>query len=180
MLRKTLKNLFAAVLLAAFCLSLASCAPGAAQAPELTVSDASQEEPPAPKDPANYDRDVQGLCSYLEDCGVAVGDRVQMSFDVIGAKNGYKYNYRYNGSTVQLEVYEFDTANLPEAGVKTLETLRVSGKFDVVGTLVDGTLSFDERFLLVYTDAKNDEVNAAHRDHVTACFDRFAEYGTAR
>ncbi len=179
MLGKTAKKCLAALLASALCVSLASCAPGAVQVPEIAVSEAEQETP-APKDPANYDRDAQGLCKYLEDCGVAAGDRVQMSFDVIGAKNGYKYNYRYNGSSVQLEVYEFDLENLPEAGVKALETLRASGKFDVVGNLVEGTLSTDERFLLVYTDTKTDEASTAHREHVAACFDRFAEYGTGR
>lgn len=172
------KRILAAVLLCAVCAALAGCAANTVQFPELPVP--AEGETPAPADPADYDRDAVGLCLFLEASKAATGDRVQMSYDVIGAKNGYRYNYRYNGTTVQLEVYEFDPENLSEAGQKTINSLRDAGKFEVMGSTVPGTLSADGRFLLLYTDTKNDDVNREHTAYVEECFRTFTEYGAGQ
>ena len=49
-----------------------------------------------------------------------------MSYDVIGAENGYKYVYRYADSAVQLEVYEFP-AELSETAKALLDAVRADG-----------------------------------------------------
>ena len=128
------------------------------------------------KDPAGYDDDIQGLCKYLEDCKAAAGEKVQMSYDVIGAENGYKYVYRYADSAVQLEVYEFP-AELSETAKALLDAVRADGTFKVLDNTVPGYLSNDGRFLLIYTDAKSEkeDANKTHKEHVLECFNTFAD-----
>lgn len=168
-------KIFLALALAALIsLSFSGCAPRGTTAVTLPI-DGSEESTAADVNPANYARDIMGLVAYLEDSGLVTGDRVQMSYDVIGAKNGYKYNYRYNDSNVQLEVYEFDTANLPAAGETVQASLKATGEFDVLGNTVKGTLSSDGHFLLVYTDTKTDDVSTAHRERVLERFTAFGE-----
>ena len=169
------KICLALALAALLCLSFAGCAARGTTSVSTLPIDGSDGSTAADVDPAGYSRDIMGLVAYLEDSGLVTGDRVQMSYDVIGAKNGYKYNYRYNDSNVQLEVYEFDTENLPEAGKTVQASLKASGEFDVLGNAVKGTLSANGQFLLVYTDTKTDEVSTAHRDRVTERFTAFAE-----
>lgn len=117
------------------------------------------------------------MCKYFEDNHLAVGEKVQMSYDVIGALNGYKYAYRYNDSNVQLELYEFPTEDIPEAAQSVIDSLRADGSFTILDNTVPGHLSGDGRFLMIYTDAKSekDEVSKAHKAHVLSCFDAFAE-----
>ena len=109
---KNIKKLLAVLLAALLCVSVTACANNSSSSTAvatLETSSAASEGETAEstdKDPAGYDDDIQGLCKYLEDCKVAAGEKVQMSYDVIGAENGYKYVYRYADSAVQLEVYE--------------------------------------------------------------------------
>lgn len=126
--------------------------------------------------PCGYDDDIQGLCKYLEDCKAAAGEKVQMSYDVIGAENGYKYVYRYADSAVQLEVYEFP-AELSETAKALLDAVRADGTFKVLDNTVPGYLSNDGRFLLIYTDAKSEkeDANKTHKEHVLECFNTFAD-----
>lgn len=115
---KNIKKLLAVLLAALLCVSVTACANNSSSSTAVatleTSSTASEGETAesTDKDPAGYDDDIQGLCKYLEDCKAAAGEKVQMSYDVIGAENGYKYVYRYADSAVQLEVYEFP-AELP-------------------------------------------------------------------
>ena len=118
----------------------------------------------------------QQLFKYLEDCKVAAGEKVQMSYDVIGAENGYKYVYRYADSAVQLEVYEFP-AELSETAKALQDAVRADGTFKVLDNTVPGYLSNDGRFLLIYTDAKSEkeDANKTHKEHVLECFNTFAD-----
>ncbi|MCF2653314.1 hypothetical protein [Anaeromassilibacillus senegalensis] len=176
---KNIKKLLAVVLAAALCLSVAACGAATTSVETLETSSAVSEgeTAPADKDPAGYDSDIQGMCKYFEDNHLAVGEKVQMSYDVIGALNGYKYAYRYNDSNVQLELYEFPTEDIPEAAQSVINSLRAEGSFTILDNTVPGYLSGDGRFLMIYTDAKSekDEVSKAHKAHVLSCFDAFAE-----
>src|SRR5699024_8105556 len=98
--------------------------------------------------------------------------------DGIGAVNGYKYTYQYNDSSVQLELYEFPTENIPEAAQTVIDAVRERGSVEILDNTVPAQLSESGRCMIIYADAKaesGDEVSVAHRDHVTACFTAFAE-----
>lgn len=176
---KNIKKLFAALLIAALCLSLAACATGTAAVETLETSGVSEEGETVTEDknPADYDGDIQGLCRYFEDSRLTMGEKIQMSYDVIGALNGYKYMYRYNESTVQVELYEFPTEDISETAQTAIDSLRADGTFKVLDSTVSGYLSEDGRFLLIYTDSKSekDDTSKAHKEHVLSCFNAFAE-----
>ena len=180
--RAIFKALLAVLLAALLCVSVTACANNSASSTAVatleTSSTASEGETAesTDKDPAGYDDDIQGLCKYLEDCKVAAGEKVQMSYDVIGAENGYKYVYRYADSAVQLEVYEFP-AELSETAKALQDAVRADGTFKVLDNTVPGYLSNDGRFLLIYTDAKSEkeDANKTHKEHVLKCFNTFAD-----
>ena len=175
---KNIKRLFAIVLVLALCVSMTGCmAPKKAAVPSLETSaaPAEGEETAEVKDPAVYDDDIQGLCRFMEDCKVTAGERVQMSYDVIGAANGYKYSYTYNNSNVQLEVYEFAVEELSETAQEIQKSVKETGSFQILDNTVPAQLSADGRFMLIFTDTKaeKEEANKAHREHVVQCFEAF-------
>lgn len=173
---KNIKKLLAFALVLVLCLSMAGCAAPRAQVATLETPSAAEGETAEVRDPAGYESDIQGLCRYFEESKLTAGDKVQMSFDVIGALNGYKYAYRYNDSPVQLELYEFP-AELSETAQGVIDSVRADGTFTILDNTVPAHLSGDGRFLMIYTDAKaeKDDVSKAHRAHVTECFDTFAQ-----
>lgn len=177
---KNIRKLAALLLAVVLCASLAACAAPQTSVETLETSSTTEDGEPitTEKDPADFEMDVDGMCDYFEASGLVAGERVQMSYDVIGAVNGYKYTYQYNDSSVQLELYEFPTENIPEAAQTVIDSVRENGSFEILDNTVPAQLSESGRFMIIYTDAKaesGDEVSVAHRDHVMACFTAFAE-----
>lgn len=176
---KQIKKLTALALAVLLCLSLAACAVQQTATETLETSSTTEdgEAVTADQDPADYEADIQGMCAYFEDSKLVTGEKVQMSYDVIGAVNGYKYTYTYNGSNVQLELYEFPTENIPETAQAVIDAVRDTGSFEILDSTVPATLSQDGRFMIIYTDGKadGDDVNKAHKARVLACFESFSE-----
>lgn len=176
---KNIKKWIAVLLAMVLCLSLTACAGNQTTASaKLEVSQAAaegEETAETVKDPAGYDKDIQGLCKYLEDCGVTAGERVQMEYDVIGAENGYKYVYSYNDSSVQLEVYEYAAEGLSAAAQTVVDSVKANGSFELLDKQIPAQISADGRFMLIYTDdrAEKKDQNKAHKEHVVACFEAF-------
>ena len=131
---KNIKKLMALVLAAALCVSLAACAVPQTSADTLETSSTTEdgEAVAEDKDPADYETDIQGLCKFFEESGLTAGEKVQMSYDVIGAVNGYKYAYSYNDSSVQVELYEFPTENIPETAQAVIDSVREAGSFEIL------------------------------------------------
>lgn len=176
---KNIKKWIVVALAAILCVGMTACVASPTASMATLENSATPEEGKVAeeviKDPAGYDDDIQGLCKYMEDCKVTAGDREQMSYDVIGAKNGYKYAYLYNGSSVQLELYEFATENIPEAAQDVIASVREKGTFHILDHDVPATLSADGRFMMIHTDAQAEkqDLNKAHKAHVDACFEEF-------
>lgn len=177
---KNIKKLAMLLLAIALCGIFTACATGTTTSLEtLETSGAPEEGETATveKDPTNYEDSIQGLCKYFEDSKLTAGEKVQMSYDVIGAANGYKYAYSYNDSNVQLELYEFPTEDISETAQAVIDSIRADGSFEMLDSTVPAYLSDDGRFMMIYADAKaeSDETSKAHKERVTACFDAFAK-----
>lgn len=177
---KHIKKWVAVALAVILCLSMTACAFGtqnstATETLETSAVSEDGETTVEDKDPANYEDDIQGLCQYLEDCALTAGERVQMSYDVIGAVNGYKYTYQYNSSNIQLEVYEFPTEEISEIAQQVIDSVRENGSFEILDNTVPATISADGRYMLIYTDTKaeKEELNKKHKEHVMTCFEAF-------
>lgn len=176
---KNIKKWLAAALIAALCLSMVGCAAQQTttlEKLETSAAPAEGEEISAElKDPANYDDDIQGLCKFMEDCKVTAGERVQMEYGVIGAVNGYKYAYTYDGSNVQLEVYEFAQEGLSETAQSVIDSVKTNGSFVLLDNTIPAKISANGRYMLIYTDekAEKEDSNKAHKQHVLDCFETF-------
>ena len=173
---RNIKKLLAVIMVVVLCLSMTACATNKTTGvAKLEVSAAAEGEETAAPNAAEYDKDIQGLCAYMEDCKVTAGERIQMEYGVIGAVNGYKYTYTYEGSQVQLEVYEFAAENVSENAQEVIDAVKRDGSFTLLDNTIPAMLSANDRFMLIYTDekAKKEEANKAHKEHVVECFNTF-------
>lgn len=183
------KRITALLLAGVLALTLSACGGvTTGRIPQLVTEDTAstvsggEEKPQAKPDSSKYEDTLIGLLTYMED-GKAIardtekvtfeGDNiviaenttsfVQMSYKEIGAVNGYRYQFSYNGSTVQAEFYEFDPENLDEKGKACLDSVREKGSFEVLDNEVPAVLHPSEKYLMIYTDTKNDEKNEAQK-----------------
>lgn len=140
-----------------------------------TLATLSEEEVSAPS--GSYSADLSGLCKYMEDGGAVVADGenypTETNYGEIGATAGQRYRFRYNGSTVQVEFYEYDPENLSDVAQSTLADAQVQGQITVLNNTVTAAASGDNRFLMLYVDAKNDEKNQTHQADVKVLFEKF-------
>ena len=176
---KNIKMWLAAVLVGVLCLSMTGCAAQqttALETLETSAAPAEGEEAVVElKDPADYEDSVKGLCAFMEDCKVTAGERIQMEYGVIGASNGYKYTYTYEGSQVQLEVYEFPAEEVSETAQSIIDSVKNNGSFQLLDNTIPAQLSANGRYMLIYTDEKSEkkDANKAHKEHVVKCFETF-------
>ena len=194
MKKRIIELLLAGVLL----LSLTACGGGTVgRVPQLVTAEdtasgvegASRTKP----DSTNYEDTLIGLCSYMEDGGAVVKDEeavsfedgrvvfhqdnitsfVEMSYKEIGAVGGYRYQFTYNGSTVQAEFYAFDLDDLDEKGQDCLSSTKEKGFFVVLGNKVPALLHPNGKYLMIYTDSKKDEKNEAQKQWAEDLFRSF-------
>lgn len=119
---------------------------------------------------------LEGLCEYLADGLAFAGDPVEMSYKEIGAIAGVRYRFTYNGSTVQVELYEFDLENLDEKGKACLDSVKETGKFTVLDNEVPAVLN--GKYLMIYTDTSKKDENTAQKERVEQLFADFAGFKT--
>lgn len=117
---------------------------------------------------------LEGLCEYLADGLAFAGDPVEMSYKEIGAIAGVRYRFTYNGSTVQVELYEFDLENLDEKGKACLDSVKETGKFTVLDNEVPAILN--GKYLMIYTDTSKKDENTAQKERVEQLFADFAGF----
>ena len=176
---KNIKKWLAVALVIALCLSMTGCMTRSSQVTGTATLETSEVtldgEETAAKDPSAFEDGIQGLCAYMEDCEVTAGERIQMEYGVIGAINGYKYTYTYEGSQVQLEVYEFPTEDIPELAQTVIDSVKANGSFELLDNVIPAQISENGRYMLIYTDekTKKEEANQAHKEHVVECFETF-------
>lgn len=186
-----MKRIAALLLAGLLLLSLTACGGTAAtRPPEMPVAAEGEENVRTTPDSSQYEDSLIGLCSYMEDGGAVVKDEeavsfedgrvvfhqdnitsfVEMSYKEIGAVGGYRYQFIYNGSTVQAEFYAFDLDNLDEKGKACLDSTREKGFFEVLGNEVRATLHPNGKYLMIYTDKKDDEKNEEQKQWATELF----------
>lgn len=165
MIKKVLALAGAAVI----ALSLSACGGQMEQLAELEPVSSGIDW--APTEAASFDDSLDGLCKYLETNKAVAGEKDYMSYKEIGAVEGCRYRFKFDGSTVQTEFYEFDLDNLDEKGKECVSSVKEKGSFTVLGNEAPAVLN--GKYLMVYTDGDNDEANAAHRDKVLELFNAF-------
>lgn len=154
---------------AALALALGGCGGQAEQMETLETPSSGIDW--APAEAASFDDDLDGLCKYMETNKAVAGEKDYMSYKEIGAIDGCRYRFKYDGGTVQAEFYEFDLENLDEKGRVCVDSVREKGSFTVLGNEARAVLN--GKYMMVYTDTDNDEVNKAHSDEVLELFNGF-------
>ena len=118
---------------------------------------------------------MEGLCDYLEGNGIIAGNYVDMKADVIGAVDGRKYQFKYNGATIIAEFYEYDLANLSETAETVLNDVKTEGKFDVLGTEIDAAITEDGKYVYIYGDTNTSEENVAQKMKAEELIQKFED-----
>ncbi len=168
-----LKKIALLAISAALALTLSACGGGQAEPLETLESPDSSGIELAPVDRSQFDDNLDGLCKYMEENQAVIGEKVEMSYKEIGALAGWRYLFKFDGSTVQVEFYEYDLENLDEKGQDCIHSVQEKGFFTILGNDVPATLA--GKYLMIYTDADQDEVNTAQKEKVNQFFLDFAK-----
>ena len=137
------------LLLIAIPLILVGCGEGDVGSPQNDTSDSQ-----VLIDQNKYEDSLNGLESYLKDMDLISGQSTQMLSEVINAKSGVKYTFKYNNSNVTVELYEFENVN--EDVVNQVST---KGTLSIFDKEIPATVSDNGRFLLIYSDKSNNKQN---------------------
>ena len=146
--------------------SLAGCMGTGQKIEKLSTDDAPDT---ANIKSSDYKDNLEGLEKYLTalDYIPSKAEATDMMSAVIGAKNGDRYNFLVNNSTVFVELYEYEPDNLNDEGKRVIGEVKANGEFYVFGkdSELDGniaypaTLSENEKYLVLYTDSSSDMKN---------------------
>ena len=120
-----------------------------------------------------FEDTCDGLCQYLEANLAVTGDPTEMAYETIGAKEGFRYRFNFNGSTVQVEVYEYDLTNLDEQGQTCLDSVKSNGSFTLLDKEIPATLSNSGKYMMIYTDSSTKEENVSQKERVLELFQGF-------
>lgn len=162
-----LKKLIMFMGAAALALSLSACGGGPTQSVAVLESASSGITQESVED-TGYEDNLEGLCGYLSANKAIAGDPVEMSYKEIGAIAGCRYSFRFGGSTIQAEFYEFDLDNLDQKGKECVDSVQTKGFFTILGNEVHAQLN--GKYLMIYVDKSREDANIAHTAQVEELF----------
>lgn len=117
---------------------------------------------------------LDGLEKYLVGNASVTGTPDTMRADMIGAKNGVRYKYGYNGKdNVILELYEFDPNSLNATAQKVVSDVKAKGKFTLFSQQVNATLSKSGKYLMIYKNTATDDANNSYGTQLKKLFTDF-------
>lgn len=163
------RKLFILLAVLLLTLSLAGCAGQVEKMETLEPFSSGIER--APVADTGFDDNLNGLCQYMEQNQAVTGEKVEMSYREIGAVGGVRYRFKFDGSTVQAEFYEYDLDNQDEKAKECLGSVQEKGIFTILGNEVPAVLN--GKYLMIYTDTDKDEANTAQREQVLKLFQEF-------
>ena len=159
-------------LAAVLALSVSACSNNSGTETTNTLSASSMAQSEVPDT-------LDGLCRYMEGNGLIGGTPHDMLADLIGAKEGRMYQFSFNDSSVQVELYEFDTENLNTEAQRILQEVRENGKFTMTGIESSNAyLSDSGKYLMVYHDTNTDEEHTNQSIRAQQMFKEFRGNGS--
>lgn len=138
----------------------------------------------------DYADSFDGLCDYFKDMGYIVekaGDKideknvVEMDYKLVGAEKGKKFATKYNGNSVLVELYSFNTEKLTSEAKAVIDSVKKDGTFTILDlNPVKAYLSDNGKYLMIYTDNSINDENPdtksdsyTHREEVIENFKAF-------
>ena len=165
-----MKKILLLVLVAVMALSMAACGAGNVGGDSSSASSGSSSSEASSTPEPEKTQDVKGLKEYMLWKGYVSGDEKEMAAEFIGAKEGVRYQFQYEGSNVTVELYEFDTENRPKEAADVMDSVKKDGKFTIMNQEIEATLSDNEKYLMIYTDGSTNEKNVQRKEEVVAFF----------
>ncbi len=166
------KKIIALLLVVCLSFALTACttSTSSGSSSKLTVSDEEQNP-----EMSSYTNDFDGIVNYLKDSEVLAGDAQEMAADFIGAVNGGKFTFSYEGASVTCEIYEFDLDNLSAKAEETIASVKENGTFRSLNEDVSATLSDSGKFLMIYKSSASskNETQKAMTERINEKFSGF-------
>lgn len=171
-----MKKLWLVSLAAAVALTLSACGAGDVGGTSSTKGTATQSSSAVSSQMGqdSVEDNLKGLEKYLGANASFSGTPTTMRADMIGAKQGDRYQFGYNGkNNVTAELYEYDLTSLNDTAKKVQSDVKSSGKFTVMGQQVDAVLSSSRKYLMIFKDTATDDQNKAYAETVKKLFTEF-------
>lgn len=121
---------------------------------------------------SGYEKNLDGLVSYMKDSSLIAGDGMDMSFEFIGAAAGKKFSFKYAELVITCELYEFGT-NLDDTAKNVISSVKEKGVFTALDKEVKAVLSPSEQFMMIYTCPTDKEEGKAISDKAHDQFSKF-------
>lgn len=177
----TMKKTFILVAAAVLAISCTACGAGSvtasgveSTASSAAVSSSASSSSGTVADAAKYSDSLKGLITYMGACGYIDGNGLQMEYQLIGAKNGYRYTKKIDKKqTVTAEFYEYDLKNLNETAKKILDSVQQNGYFTLFNKKITAYHSDNGKYLMVYKDSASGDASTARQKEAAAKFKAF-------
>ena len=164
-----MKKIILAVLSIVIAVSLTGCiGQGGPQLPGISTEDAVDIKK---VDVSKYKDDLSGLEDYLFALKYMPENLqpTEMMYSAIGAKAGDRYNFLVDNSTVYVELYEFDPANLNSQAKRIIGEVKETGNFKLLSAEDEiefpADLSENGKYLVLYTDSSNNDANVKRKEN---------------
>jgi hypothetical protein len=196
-----MKKLIAAIL-SICCVAAVACGCGYTDAldqqrsaTQATEAQSTEDEAVDNVNAADFEDSFDGLCEYFNKKLYTVAKETdtpsvtEMDAALIGAVQGKKYALTYNGTSITVELYEYDPENLNDTANEVISSVKTDGTFTIKSeyegeTLelpaVTAYLSDNGKYLMIYTDssinAENPDTTSdsyTHREEVIENFKAF-------
>lgn len=159
-----MKKLLPIILCMVLMFSFAGCGGTAEQLETLSTDDIPKTGSVKESD---FKDNLSGLESYFEKLAYLPKMKpTKMTYATIGAVDGDRYKFRFNNSTVTVELYEYDMKNLNDDAKRVIKSIKKDGSFDMYGTEVEATLSDSGKYLMIYNDPSGEELNTTRKEAV--------------
>lgn len=130
--------------------------------------------------PENYEKTFDGFVQYMTDYNFISGEGTDLTASAIGAKEGKRYTVSLGTTRFFVELYMYEDTS-SELAVKTIENARKDGSFHLYDSTESATrntlaaVSEDGRFLMLYTDASENEKNIALKNAAADAVKQFSK-----
>ena len=170
-----MKKIILTVISFALVLAAAGCSAGGNS---LENVDTAATVDPSTINQTDYKNDLEGLEQYLTALNYIPQNAAatEMMYNVIGAKDGDRYNFTVDKNAVYVELYEYDPDHLNEEAERVLSEVQKDGKFYVFddknlndNAAYEAELSYNGKYLLIYTyNSTNDNLVQRKKDFTNA------------
>lgn len=164
---------FCMITLSAFLIT--ACGAGDIQRPDTQNNNVVNEEskPEIHISQDDYESNINGIKKYFEDSEYVYNDPVKMSAQFIGAKEGYRYQFKYEKSMITVELYEFDIDNLNDTANRVINSINSNGYFMMDKTEVNAIMSNNGKYMIIYRDDSKNNENQNRKNEIIENFKTF-------